>query len=301
MNGMTKYDKGIQTPWQLAMRRFRRNRPAMLGLIVLGLVMAFCFLGPMLSPYEILQTNIRNAKKPPSTEHWLGTDAAGRDVLLRLMEGGKISLMVGIFTTLIQVIMGTLIGGVSGYYGGRIDGLLMRFTDICMSLPFMPIALILASVMSDMGIKPQHRIYYLMVIIGMLSWPQLARLIRGQVLTLREREFMLAAEALGISDSRRILRHLLPNVIPLVMVDATLSIGGSILSESAMSFLGLGVAPPYPSWGNMVDVISDLSNLRRPWIWVPPGVMIVLTVMAVYAVGNGLRDALDPKMMRQGS
>jgi peptide/nickel transport system permease protein len=177
----------------------------------------------------------------------------------------------------------------------------MRFTDICMSLPFMPIALILASVMSDMGIKPQHRIYYLMVIIGMLSWPQLARLIRGQVLTLREREFMLAAEALGISDSRRILRHLLPNVIPLVMVDATLSIGGSILSESAMSFLGLGVAPPYPSWGNMVDVISDLSNLRRPWIWVPPGVMIVLTVMAVYAVGNGLRDALDPKMMRQGS
>ena len=293
----SEQEEKILSPGAMAMIRFFRNKLAIIGLITLAIVTILCILGPILSPYEILETKILYAKKPPSMEHWLGTDIAGRDVLLRLLYGGRISLTVGLVSTMINLVIGIIIGGVSGYYGGKADGLLMRFTDVFMSLPLLPILLILASIISDLRISPDVRIYYVMFIIGILTWPSLARLIRGQILSLREQEFMMATEALGLRDSRKIFKHLIPNVIPIIIVNTTLNVGGSIITESTLSFLGLGVAPPYPSWGNMVNVVNDFKEFRlRPWLWIPPGIMIFITVMAINFVGNGLRDAFDPKM-----
>lgn len=292
-------EERIISPWALAMKRFWRNKLAIVGLIALAVVTLLCVIGPMLSPYKILETNILNAKKPPSAQHWLGTDIAGRDVLLRVLYGGRISLTVGLVSTFINLLIGVLVGGIAGYYGGKLDGLLMRITDIFMSLPLLPVLLVLASIISDLQITPEVRIYYVMFIIGVLTWPSLARLIRGQILSLREQEFMLATEALGLSVRRKIFRHLIPNVIPIIIVNTTLNIGGSIIIESTLSFLGLGVAPPYPSWGNMVNVVNDFQEFRlRPWLWIPPGIMIFITVMAINFIGNGLRDAFDPKMKR---
>lgn len=287
----------ILSPGAMAMKRFLRNKLAIIGLITLAVVTILCILGPILSPYEILQTKIINAKKPPSAAHWLGTDLAGRDVLLRLFYGGRISLTVGLVSTLITVLIGVFVGGTSGYYGGKIDSFLMRLTDVFMGLPLLPILLVLASIISDLRVTPEARIYYVMFIIGVLTWPSLARLVRGQILSLREQEFMMATEALGLRDSRKIFKHLVPNVIPVIIVNTTLNISGSIILESTLSFLGLGVAPPFPSWGNMVNVVNDFKEFKlRPWLWIPPGIMIFITVMAINFIGNGLRDAFDPKM-----
>ena len=287
----------ILSPGAMAMKRFLRNKLAIIGLITLAVVTILCILGPILSPYEILQTKIINAKKPPSAAHWLGTDLAGRDVLLRLFYGGRISLTVGLVSTLITVLIGVFVGGTSGYYGGKTDSFLMRLTDVFMGLPLLPILLVLASIISDLRVTPEARIYYVMFIIGVLTWPSLARLVRGQILSLREQEFMMATEALGLRDSRKIFKHLVPNVIPVIIVNTTLNISGSIILESTLSFLGLGVAPPFPSWGNMVNVVNDFKEFKlRPWLWIPPGIMIFITVMAINFIGNGLRDAFDPKM-----
>lgn len=292
-------EERILSPWTMAMKRFLRNKLAIIGLVALSVIIILCVIGPMISPYEILETKILNAKKPPSAQHLLGTDVAGRDVLLRILYGGRISLTVGLVSTLINLIIGIIIGGVAGFYGKRLDGFLMRITDVFMSLPLLPILLVLASIISDLRVSPEVRIYYVMFIIGIITWPPLARLIRGQILSLREQEFMLATEALGLRDRRKIFRHLIPNVIPVIVVNTTLNIGGSIITESVLSFLGLGVAPPYPSWGNMVNVVNDFKEFRlRPWLWIPPGIMIFITVMAINFVGNGLRDAFDPKMKR---
>lgn len=175
----------------------------------------------------------------------------------------------------------------------------MRIADIFMAVPTMPILVILAAVMSDLKVLPERRIFVVMFILGILSWAGLSRLVRGQILTLREQEFMQAAEALGLKDSRKIFKHLIPNVVPTIIVNATLGIGSSILMESALSFLGLGVVPPIPSWGNMIQAVNNFYNFQnRPWLWIPPGVCIFLTVMAINLFGDGLRDALDPKLKR---
>lgn len=289
----------IESPWRLAFRRLRKNKLAMTGLFVLIFMFIFSFIGPLLSPYNVIQTNILNANKAPSAQHWLGTDSIGRDVLLRLMLGGRISLLVGLVSVSISVLVGTTVGGLSGFYGGWVDNLLMRVADIFMAAPFFPILIILSAVMSDRKVTPESRIFIVMFIIGILSWAGLSRLIRGQILSLREQEFMQAAEALGIRDSRKIMKHLIPNVIPTIIVSATLGIGGAILTESALSFLGLGVNPPIPSWGNMIQAANNFYNLQfRPWLWIPPGVCIFVTVMSINLLGDGLRDALDPKLKR---
>ena len=289
----------IESPWRLAFKRLRKNKLAMTGLFVLIFMFIFSFIGPLLSPYNVIQTNILNANKAPSAQHWLGTDSIGRDVLLRLMLGGRISLLVGLVSVTISVIVGTTVGGLSGFYGAWVDNLLMRIADIFMAAPFFPILIILSAVMSDRKVTPESRIFIVMFIIGMLSWAGLSRLIRGQILSLREQEFMQAAEALGIRDSRKIMKHLIPNVIPTIIVSATLGIGGAILTESALSFLGLGVNPPIPSWGNMIQAANNFYNLQfRPWLWIPPGVCIFVTVMSINLLGDGLRDALDPKLKR---
>lgn len=296
---LKKQQETIESPWRMAFRRLKKNKLAMVGLFFLIFMFIFSFIGPILSPYDMIQTNVLNANKAPSAQHWLGTDSIGRDVLLRLMLGGRISLLVGLVSVTISVTIGTTVGGLAGFYGGRVDNILMRIADIFMAAPFFPILIILSAVMSDLRVTPERRIYVVMFIIGILSWAGLSRLVRGQILSLREQEFMQAAEALGIRDSRKILRHLIPNVIPTIIVSATLGIGSAILTESALSFLGLGVNPPIPSWGNMIQSANNFFNLQfRPWLWIPPGLCIFVTVMSINLLGDGLRDALDPKLKR---
>lgn len=289
----------MQTPMGIAFRQFRRNKLAILGLAVLSVFFIACFYGPVFSNYALLQTDIDIAQQAPSLQFPFGTDKTGRDILTRILFGGRISLEIGVIVVLIEIFIGTVVGGLAGYYGGWIDNLLMRIDDIFLSLPMLPVVIIIGAVMMDMKVDPSKRIYFVMLILGLLFWPSLARLVRGQILSLREQEYMVAAEALGIRDRHRIFRHLVPNALPNIIVTATLDIGNAILTESALSFLGLGVAMPYPSWGNIINAVSDPNDFAlRPWLWIPAGMCILCTVLAINLVGDGLRDAFDPKMKR---
>lgn len=288
-----------ESPWRMAVRRFNRNKLALGGLVTLVLMFLICFIGPFFSPYNLYDYSLVDKNLAPSSSHWFGTDKLGRDILLRVMLAGRISLLVGIVATVITVIIGGILGAVAGFYGRKVDTIIMRVADIFLALPGLPILIILGAVMSDLKVPPSSRIYYLMFIIGLLSWTTLARLVRGQILTLREQEFMLATEALGLRDRRKIFRHLLPNTIPIIIVTATLSVASAILYESSLSFLGLGVIPPTPSWGNLISDANNLIDFRkRPWLWIPPGMCILITTVAINLIGDGLRDALDPKMKR---
>jgi len=289
----------IAGPWRIVWLRLEKNKLAVAGLAILIFMVLFCFIGPFLSPYKISTMEFKNPNIAPNLKHFLGTDDLGRDILTRVMLGGRISLMVGIVAVLIEVIIGSFFGVISGYYGGFIDSFIMRIVDIFLCIPFLPMLIILGALLSDWHVPPDKRIFVVMIIIGILSWPSLCRIVRGQILTLREQEFMQATEALGLRDRRKMFKHLLPNTFPSIIVSATLGIGGAILMESALSFLGLGVIAPTPSWGNMIQIVNDLYALQyRPWLWMPPGVCILLTVMAINLLGDGLRDALDPKLKR---
>lgn len=235
----------------------------------------------------------------PSAAHPLGTDGNGMDVLTRLMYGGRISLMVGFTVVLIQLVLGALLGGVSGYFGGWVDLVLMRVVDLVNSVPFYPLVIILGAALDQLEIEPAHRIFLLMALLGVLGWTGIARVVRGQVLSLREQEFLLAAEATGIRASRRILRHLLPSVMPLLIVQATINLGEIILTEATLSFLGLGVKYPLASWGSIVNVATDVHVMTNYWfVWIPAGLLIVLTVLGFNFIGDGLRDAYDPRRKR---
>lgn len=283
--------------WGLAMRRFVRNRLAMLGAIVLVIILLFSIVGPFFSPYGINDIDAKKVNKAPSTEHWLGTDELGRDQLTRLMVGGRYSLMVGVCAEIVVVLIGTVLGISSGYFGKWVDNLIMRLTDILMCLPYLPILIVLSAVLSDMKVHPKYRIYIVMFIIGILGWTGLCRMVRGEVLSLREQEFMMAADTLGLSDSHKMFRHLLPNTLAPIIVSATLGIGGAILAESSLSFLGLGIVPPTPSWGQLLQAARNTVVLqKRLWLWAPPGFMILMTVLSINLIGDGLRDAFDPKM-----
>ncbi len=232
---------------------------------------------------------------PPSLQHPLGTDGNGMDIFTRLLYGGRISLLIGICAVLLETLLGMVIGGLAGYLGKMVDSLLMRLVDVVNCLPALPLVIIIGAAMDHLGVAPRLRLLWLILILAALSWPPLARLVRGQILSLRERSFMLAAEAAGISPVRRIFHHLLPNVAPQLILSATLAVGDVILLESALSFLGLGVKFPYASWGNMINVVSNLHVLTNaPWVWIPPGCCIILTVLGFHLIGDGLRDALDP-------
>ncbi len=289
----------MSTPWRMAMKRLKRNKLAIAGLIFLVLMILVCFIGPLFSPYSMNDVDMAAAKQPPSAQHWLGTDDNGRDVLTRLLYGGQISMTVGLAATALEILIGAILGCVAAYYGGAVDFVIMRIVDVILSLPTMPILIMLSAMMSDWKVDPSVRVYYLMVILASLGWAGTCRFVRGQVLTVREMDYMSAAESLGIRDYRKIFKHIMPNVIPLIIVMATLAIGDTIIMESTMSFLGVGVLPPMASWGQMV---SDGNNLMifklRPWLWMPAGFCILLTVLSVNLVGDGLRDALDPKMKR---
>lgn len=299
LDRLEKKTDNVQTPWTMALKQFRRNKLAIVGLIILAVLIIVCFYGPVLSKYSLLKTDIIASKLKPSAEHIFGTDSSGRDLLTRLMYGGRISITVGFVAVLLEVFIGIIIGGMAGYYGGKIDNLLMRVVDIFLSLPYLPVVIICGAIMSDLNVDPQRRIYFVMLIIGLLGWPIIARLVRGQILSLREQEYMIAAEALGLKDRHKIIRHLIPNVIPSIIVAATLGIGDAILAESALSFLGLGVAMPFPSWGNIIQAVRDPNDFAmRTWLWIPAGICIFTTVLAINFVGDGLRDAFDPKMKK---
>ena len=235
----------------------------------------------------------------PSAKHWLGTDKYGMDMLTRLMYGGRVSLMIGFIVIIIETVLGVILGGVAGYFGGWVDNLIMRLVDIFYCIPSMPIILILGAAMDQQRVEPGKRLIYLMLILGILGWAGIARLVRGQILSLREQEFMTATEACGISVKSRIFKHLIPNVIPQLIVNCTMGLGSVIITEATLSFLGLGVKFPFASWGNIINDVNNTHVLTTYWfIWIPAGLLLLLTVLAFNLVGDGLRDAFDPKMKR---
>ena len=269
-------------------RRFRRNQLALAGgtvVITLGLL---ALLAPVLAPYDPTAYNVRQILMPPSPAHWLGTDQIGRDVLSRMLYGARISMAVGFISVGIAVLVGTLIGTVAAYYGGRVDELLMRFVDLMLNFPRLFLLLTLIALL-----RPS--IWIIMAVIGLTGWMGLARLVRSEILGLKEREFVVSARALGAPDRRIMLRHILPNALVPVLVSATLGVAGAILAESGLSFLGLGVQPPTPSWGNIL--IEGKANIEIAWwLSVFPGLAILVTVLAYNLLGEGLRDALDPRL-----
>lgn len=285
-------------PWRVAWERFKKNKLSMAGAIIFGLIILAVILVPIISPYSLNELNLPNKLQPPSSAHWLGTDEQGRDIFMRVFYGGRISIKIGLLTAGVTVILGALVGGVAGYYGGWVDNILMRFAEIVYSLPFYPLVITLSFVLM-WQVSSDMKMYIVMLILALLSWPGLARMIRGQILSLREQDFMVATKALGLSTKTKIVRHLLPNTLAYIIVNATLGMGGAILTEAALSFLGLGVIPPTPTWGNMIERARDSFIFRKnPWVWIPPGILIILTVVSINLLGEGLRDAFDPKEIR---
>jgi peptide/nickel transport system permease protein len=260
------------------------------GAIVLGLLLV-SLLAYFITPYTPDALDLYHVLMPPSLDHWCGTDELGRDVFTRLVYGTRISLKVGFISVGVAVIIGTLIGVVAGFYGGWLDALLMRFVDIMLCFPTFFLILAVIALLD----KPS--IWYIMLIIGLTSWMGVARLVRAEVLSLREREFVLAARSLGASDARIIFVHIIPNAISPVLVYATLGIAGAILTESALSFLGIGVQPPTPSWGNILTAGKDYIEFGW-WLSLFPGLAILVTVLSYNLLGEGLRDALDPRTIR---
>ena len=276
--------------WRIAARLLARNRLALFGLGVIVVLYLVALLAPLIAPYDpIVQRDIvRTGYLPPSAQHWLGTDQFGRDVLSRIIYGARISLSIAFVAVAISITLGTLLGAVAGYLGGRTDAAIMRFTDMVLAFPRLVLLIMIIALFSP-------SIPLIVAVLGLTQWPGTARIVRGEVLSLREREFIQAARALGMSRTRIILRHLVPNVLAPVIVAATLGIGNTIVLEAGLSFLGLGVPPPRPSWGNMVA--DGRQNLIGAW-WVAtfPGLAIVGTVLAFNLLGDGLRDALDPRL-----
>ena len=282
-------------------RRMRRNRLAMLGLAVVVILILVAVFADQIADYNtvVIKQDVVHRFQGPSAEHWFGTDELGRDIFARLVHGARISLLVGVVAVAIALATGGTLGAIAGYFGGWVDNLIMRIVDVFYCLPSMPIIIILGAAMDAMRIDSWTRMMYLMLILGFLGWPGIARLVRGQILSLREQEFMTAAEACGISAWHRIFRHLIPNVIPQLIVTCTMGLGSTILTEATLSFLGLGVKYPFASWGNIINDVNNAYVMTNYlFIWIPAGVCLLLTVLGFNFVGDGLRDAFDPKMKR---
>ncbi len=288
----------IVGPWKIAWDRFKKNKIAMFGGILFIMIVLACIFIPIFSKFSLNEFDPSVKKMPPSSKYWLGTDEIGRDVFTRLFLGGRMSLIVGVIAAGFTVVIGAIIGGIAGYYGGWVDNLLMRFAEVVYSIPFTPTVITISGALM-FKVDPKYKMFIVMFLIGILSWPGLARLVRGQILSLREQEFMQATEILGLSTRSRIMKHLLPNTFAYIIVSATLGMAGAILTEASLSYLGLGVTPPTPTWGNMIERARSSDVFRNlQWIWVPPGIMIMLTVLSINLLGEGLRDAFDPKEIR---
>ncbi len=268
--------------------RFGQHRLAVAGLLYMILLVLLALFAPLISPHDpYLVTGA--FQSPPSLDHLLGTDQIGRDVLSRLLHAARVSLVVGVGTVAIYVVIGTLVGLVSAYYGGWVDMVCMRLTDIFMSFPFLMIILVLVSVLGP-------SIGTIISVLALFAWTGVARLVRGSVLSLKQMDYVKACVAMGLNTPRILFLHILPNAVAPIIVNATFGIAGAIMAEASLSFLGMGVQPPLASWGNMLMDAQSLTVLtEQPWLWLPPGIMIVLTVLAINFIGDGLRAALDPK------
>lgn len=327
----------VISPGRMVAKRFFKSKLSVIGLAMIIFVFLFSFIGPLIvdatwgygetqvfevprvadmvttadfeAPdgkvydyYDKSQTTILY-KAPPSFDHWLGTDTSGFDIFTRLMYGGRISLMISFIVIFLETLIGIILGGLAGYFGKWVDQLIMRIVDIFACLPGFPILMVLSAAISAIeSIPAEHRIYYLMAFITLMGWTGVARIVRGQILMLREQEYMLAAETTGIKAINRIFRHLVPNAMPQLIVSATLGLGGVILYESTLSYLSLGVPFPRAAWGSMI-ALADPSRGQEilanyPNMWVPAGLMIVITVLGFSFIGDGLRDAFDPRMKR---
>jgi peptide/nickel transport system permease protein len=335
----TAFDRNFRviSPGRMVAKRFFKSKLSIAGLIMIVFVFLFSFVGPLIVDatwgYKEMQVfnierisdmvttadfvgadgktykyfdksqTIVSFKAPPSSEHWLGTDTSGFDVFTRLMYGGRISLIISFIVIFLETIIGVVLGGLAGYFGKWVDQLIMRIVDIFACLPGIPILLVLSATISRIeSIPAEHRIYYLMAFLTLMGWTGVARIVRGQILMLREQEYMLAAETTGISPMHKIFRHLVPNTMPQLIVSATLGLGGVILYESTLSYLALGVPFPRAAWGSMI-ALADPSRGQEilasyPNMWVPAGLLIVASVLGFSFIGDGLRDAFDPRMKR---
>lgn len=273
---------------QMVWRRFKRHKLAVASLIVLCLLYLMAIFAPLLATHDYQAVAPEKRNSPPSREHWFGTDDVGRDIYSRILHGARISLSVGFVAAGFAVVVGTIVGAVAGYFGGVVDDVLMRITEVFMAFPTFFLLITVVSLLP-------RSIFNIMIVIGLTSWPGLARMVRAEFLSLREQDFTEAARAIGASDLRIIFRHILPNAMAPIIVSATLRIGGAILSESGLSFLGLGVAEPHPSWGNILNRGRNFIRYA-PWITIAPGFFIFITVLCFNFIGDGLRDALDPRL-----
>lgn len=273
-------------PAAVVWRNLKRHRLAVVSLGVVAAVSAACAAAPLLAGYEFDAIDLGAIRQPPSWAHWMGTDDLGRDLFTRVLYGGRISILIGVLSAVIGTGLGSLVGAVAGYYGGRTDNVLMRLTDVAYSIPSLPLLIVLAS-------YTQAAASSIAVIIGLLSWMATARVVRGEVLSIKQMAYVEAARSLGASNARIILRHVLPNTVGPIVVSATLAVGNAIIIESSLSFLGLGVQPPTPTWGNML-MDAQATMATKPWLTIFPGLAILLVVLAVNFIGDGLQDALDP-------
>lgn len=282
------------TQWQLAWRRFKRHRLAMASLVVLLVIGVAVAIAGLLTPYGFSEFITRDRLQPPNAKHWLGTDQIGHDQFARILYGGRISLAVGVGVALSSGVVGTLVGAASGYYGGRLDAFLMRLTDLFLSIPALVVLIIAGRALGDTFLGP---VIGIVVALSLFFWMPAARIVRGLFLSLKEREFVEAARSVGASNRRIIFRHILPNAMGPIIVYVTLAVAAAILTESTLSFLGFGIQPPTPTWGNMLAEARVLFRAAS-WLVYFPGLMILLTVLAVNFLGDGLRDALDPTQRR---
>ena len=287
-----------QTMAQLVWRSFRRHKPAMLGLGIMVLFTLAAIFAPVISPWDPEKTELTKMLEPPSRQHIMGTDELGRDLFTRILYGGRVSLSIGVMAMGLAVVVGALVGGLAGYYGGMVDNILMRFTDMMLAFPQLFILIILAIALRDIPIDALRgtaiaSVLSIVLVIAVLAWMQVARLVRASFLSLKEKEFSEAARCLGVGNRRIMIRHLLPNAMSPIIVAATFRVATSIITESGLSYLGFGVQPPTPTWGNMLKN-AQTQMTRAPWTAIFPGLMIFVTVIAINFIGDGLRDSLDP-------
>ena len=293
LNTLKKEEKEKQEKYvsltEISFRKFKKNKLAVVGVFIILALVLLSICAPLLTDYTISQTDLFNIKMTPSSEHILGTDDLGRDVFTRLLYGGRVSIIVGIASMTVQLVIGVIMGAIAGYFGGIAEKIIMRIIDVIMCFPFFVIAVSVAAVVGP-GVKN------LIIIIGFLMWPNIARIVRAEILALKENDYIMAAKAMGLSSFEIIKSHILPNIMSPILVAATLAIANGILTEASLSFLGIGVKLPQPSWGNMLIAAQNIGTLQREWwLWIPAGSLIILMVLSINFVGDGLRDALDPK------
>ena len=283
------------SPFAIARKKFVKNKLAMISLIFLLIVSIISILAPYITTADITRINIGQMSLEPSNQHWLGTDKSGRDVFTRLLYGGRISLLVGISCTLFVIVLGTLIGSISGYFGGAVDSLLMRFTDFILNFPFLVFVIVLNAILFG----KVNGLWVLIGTISLLSWGGIARIVRSKILAEKENEYITAAISIGCSPTKVIVKHLLPNILSTIIVQATITFATMIVAETGLSFLGFGVPQEIPSWGNMLNSANEPDVLQfKLWIWVPPALIITITILSINFIGEGLKDAFNPKSKR---